>query len=68
MSSAELGPEKECIGEVQQQLYLRDPSSRQIGSPIITTPQLSKETFYGKENKNWTRPQMVARHQDRLAY
>jgi hypothetical protein len=36
MSPAGVGPENDCAVEVQQQLYTRDPSSRQGGCYIKT--------------------------------
>jgi hypothetical protein len=42
MSPAELGQEKDCAGEVRQQLQIIDPPSRQRERPILTKSQLSK--------------------------
>jgi hypothetical protein len=36
-----LGPENDCAGEVQQELYTTDPPSRQRERPKSTNPQLS---------------------------
>jgi hypothetical protein len=41
MSPAGLGPENYCVYDGQQQLETTDPSSRQIGRPVSTNPQLS---------------------------
>jgi hypothetical protein len=41
MSPAGLGPENDCAGEAQQQLYMADPSSRQTERPTSTNQQLS---------------------------
>jgi hypothetical protein len=46
MSSTGLGPENDCAGEAQQQLYTTDPSSRQKGCyirTIIANVQLKKK-------------------------
>jgi hypothetical protein len=44
---------KDCAGEVQQQLYTTDPTSRRRGRPTSTNPQLSKDNLKNKEN--WSR-------------
>jgi hypothetical protein len=36
-----LGPQKDCAGEDQQQLYTTDPSSRKRKHPTSTKPKLS---------------------------
>jgi hypothetical protein len=41
VSSTGLGPENDCAGEVQQQLYTTDSSSRQRERPTSRNPQLS---------------------------
>jgi hypothetical protein len=62
LSPAGLRPEKDCVGEAQQQKQITDPSPRQKGLHKITNPQLSKGNFKEKEK-------LVkgTRHQDRLA-
>jgi hypothetical protein len=41
MSPAVIGPENDCAGEGQQQLYTTDSSSRRRGRPTSTNQQLS---------------------------
>jgi hypothetical protein len=52
MSSAGLGPESDCSGKAQKQLYkyITDPSSCQRGHPTSGNPQFSdrkKESGHG---------------------
>jgi hypothetical protein len=42
-TAAELGPEKDCAGEDQQQLQTTDLTSRQRGCSTSTNTKLSKE-------------------------
>jgi hypothetical protein len=52
MSAVGLGPENDCDGEGQQQLWTTDPSSRQSGCYIKTmtaSVQLKKNT--GRESQ-----------------
>jgi hypothetical protein len=65
MSPAGLDPEKDCDGEVQQQLYITNPSSRQRGRPI-KKPQMPYN-FNGRERGNGSESQTVVSFQDRPA-
>jgi hypothetical protein len=53
MSPAGVGPENDCAGEVQQQLYTTDPSSRQRGCYIrtITTSFQLKNKITNRESQ-----------------
>jgi hypothetical protein len=53
MSPARLGPENECAGEGQQQLYTTDPSSRQRGCFIrtITTSVQLEDKITGRKSQ-----------------
>jgi hypothetical protein len=37
-STKGLGPEKDCVGKIQQHIQKTDPSSRQRGRPTKTKP------------------------------
>jgi hypothetical protein len=61
MCPAGLGPENDFSGEVQQQVYVTDPTSRQTGCSIrtiIASVQL--------ENKNSGRGSQGACHKDEM--
>jgi hypothetical protein len=49
LSPTGLSRKRNCAGEVQQQQYITDPSSRQRGRYKITNLQLSKGNFKKKE-------------------
>jgi hypothetical protein len=53
VSPAGIRLEKDCAGEVQQQLKTIDPSSRQIWCIASRNPSLSKN--YLKKERNWSR-------------
>jgi hypothetical protein len=50
LSPAGLRPEQDYPGKDQQQHYITDPSSRQIGRYKIKNSQLSEENFKEKES------------------
>jgi hypothetical protein len=53
MSPVGLGPKNDCTGEVQQQLYMTNPSSRQRGCyirTVIARVQL-KRKISGRESQ-----------------
>jgi hypothetical protein len=51
MSLEGLGPEIECTGEGQQQLYTTNPSSRERGCYITTmTADVQLEKYSGRES------------------
>jgi hypothetical protein len=45
LNPAGLGPEKDCAGEVQQQLKTTDPTTAQREPPKSTNAQLSKDNL-----------------------
>jgi hypothetical protein len=56
MSPVGRGPENDCAGEDQQQLWTTEPSSCQSGSPILTNPQLSDaegKIFHALHKRVW---------------
>jgi hypothetical protein len=63
-----LGPENDCAGEGQQQLYTTDPSSRQRERPKSTNPQLSDSNKNVVVGPRWVLYSKIDWPTDRRSY